>query len=88
MNSTSPGLKGGTYSYGSIKGIGIRASQWRRSGLAHRRHRNSGWGAATILVQMVALNFAITDLANNDQFNQDETSQGYRGDAQLKRDHC
>jgi hypothetical protein len=46
-------------------------------------------GAATILVQMVALNFAITDLANNDQFNQDETRvKATVAMLQLKRDHC
>jgi hypothetical protein len=58
---------------GSIKGIGLPGVATAQKWLGSSSPSEFRLGAATILVQMVALNFAMTDLANNDQFNEEET---------------
>ena len=65
--------KEGRIAPGSIKGIGLPGVATAQKWLGSSSPSEFRLGAATILVQMVALNFAMKDLANNDQFNQTET---------------
>ncbi len=65
--------KEGRIAPGSIKGIGIPGIAIAQKWLGSSSPLDFRLGAATILVQMGALNFAMNDLANNDQFNQTET---------------
>lgn len=59
---------------GSIKGIGIPGVAVARRWLGSSSPPEFRLGIVTILIQLVALNFAMKDLANNDQFNEEETT--------------
>lgn len=58
---------------GTIKGIGLPGVAMTQKWLGSGSPRDFRLGVATMIVQMVALNFAMKDLAGNDQFNQVET---------------
>lgn len=58
---------------GSIKGIGVPGIAQAQKWLGSSVPREFKLGAVTALVQILALTFAMKDLANNDQFNEDET---------------
>jgi len=58
---------------GSIKGIGVPGIAQAQKWLGSSVPREFKLGAVTALVQMLALTFAMKDLANNDQFNEEET---------------
>jgi len=59
---------------GSIKGIGIPGVAVARRWLGSSSPPEFRLGIVTILIQLAALNFAMKDLANNDQFNEEETT--------------
>ncbi len=58
---------------GTTKGIGLPGVAMTQKWLGSGSPRDFRLGVATMIVQMVALNFAMKDLAGNDQFNQVET---------------
>ncbi|WP_413457419.1 T6SS effector BTH_I2691 family protein [Herbaspirillum huttiense] len=65
--------KEGRIAAGSIKGIGLPGFTMTQKWLGSGVPRDFRLGVVTMIVQMVALNFAMKDLADNDQFNQVET---------------
>ncbi|AKN66779.1 T6SS effector BTH_I2691 family protein [Herbaspirillum seropedicae] len=65
--------KDGRIAPGSIKGIGIPGVTTAKNWLGSGSPRDFKLGVMTMIVQMAALQFAMTDLDNNDQFNQWET---------------
>ena len=58
---------------GSIKGIGIPGIAAAQKWLGSSAPQEFKLGIVTALLQMLALNFAMKDLANNDQFSEEET---------------
>ncbi|ALU90579.1 hypothetical protein Hrubri_3419 [Herbaspirillum rubrisubalbicans M1] len=65
--------KEGRIAPGSIKGIGLPGFAMTQKWLGSGAPRDFKLGVVTMIVQMVALNFAMKDLVGNDQFNQVET---------------
>jgi hypothetical protein len=65
--------KEGRIAPGSIKGIGLPGFALTQKWLGSGVPRDFRLGVVTMIVQMVALNFAMKGLADNDQFNQVET---------------
>ncbi|BEV16756.1 hypothetical protein HBDW_35440 [Herbaspirillum sp. DW155] len=65
--------KEGRIAPGSIKGIGLPGFAMTQKWLGSGVPRDFRLGVVTMIVQMVALNFAMKDLAGNDHFNQVET---------------
>ncbi|MFJ3317060.1 T6SS effector BTH_I2691 family protein [Herbaspirillum huttiense] len=65
--------KDGRIAPGSIKGIGIPGVTTAKNWLGSGSPRDFKLGVVTMIVQMAALQFAMTDLDNNDQFNLWET---------------
>lgn len=63
----------GRIAAGSIKGISIPDIALAQKWLGSSVPAEFKLGVATTLVQMLALNFAMDDLAHNDQFNERET---------------
>ncbi len=63
----------GRIAAGSIKGISIPDITLAQKWLGSSVPAEFRLGVATTLVQMLALNFAMDDLAHNDQFNERET---------------
>ncbi|BEV16758.1 hypothetical protein HBDW_35460 [Herbaspirillum sp. DW155] len=65
--------KEGRIAPGSIKGIGLPGFALTQKWLGSGVPRDFRLGVVTMIVQMVALNFAMKDLVKSDQFNQQET---------------
>jgi hypothetical protein len=65
--------KDGYISPGSVKGVKLPGVDTARKWLGSSAPREFHLGVATTIVQILALNFALDDVANNDQFNQRET---------------
>ena len=65
--------KEGRIAPGTIKGMGIPGIALAQKWLGSSSPRDFRLGVVTIIVQMMALNFAMKDLDSNDQFNQEET---------------
>jgi len=65
--------KEGRIASGSIKGIGLPGVAMAQKWLGSGSPRDFKLGVVTMIVQMVALTFAMKDLDKNDQFNRLET---------------